>query len=317
MFHICFALTVYSVSIFTIIYQKTKNKRKVLLLKKAIIIGSGPAGISAALYLQRSGKVEVTVISSGAGALEKAEKIENYYGFAEPLTGKQLYENGIKGAQRLGVKIIEEEVVDLTFDMDMKPVVGTDKGEYHADAVLIATGASRKTLKIKGIQEHEGKGVSYCAVCDAFFYRNKKVCVIGSGEYALHEAQVLAQTSESVTILTNGNKLTADVPANISVIEKKLVSVDGENTVESVTFDDGESQPFSGVFIALGVAGSSELARKVGAETENGRIKVNEKMETSIPGLYAAGDCTGGTLQVFKAVYEGSTAALAMLKNFQ
>ncbi len=317
MFHIRFALTVYSVSIFTIIYQKTKNKRKVLLLKKAIIIGSGPAGISAALYLQRSGKVEVTVISSGAGALEKAEKIENYYGFAEPLTGKQLYENGIKGAQRLGVKIIEEEVVDLTFDMDMKPVVGTDKGEYHADAVLIATGASRKTLKIKGIQEHEGKGVSYCAVCDAFFYRNKKVCVIGSGEYALHEAQVLAQTSESVTILTNGNKLTADVPANISVIEKKLVSVDGENTVESVTFDDGESQPFSGVFIALGVAGSSELARKVGAETENGRIKVNEKMETSIPGLYAAGDCTGGTLQVFKAVYEGSTAALAMLKNFQ
>ena len=283
-------------------------------MNKVIIIGSGPAGISAALYLQRSGKAEVTVISNGAGALERAEKIENYYGFSEPITGRELYANGIKGAERLGVRLIEEEVISLSFDAEMKPVVGTTEGEYNADTVLLATGASRKTLNVAGLAEHEGRGVSYCAVCDAFFYRNKDVCVIGSGEYALHEAMILAQTSRSVTLLTNGAPVTAKIPDNIRINEKKLVSVNGDSIVESVTLEDGEALPVSGVFIALGVAGSSELARKVGAETENGRIKVNEAMQTSIPGLYAAGDCTGGTMQIFKAVYEGSTAALAMIK---
>lgn len=283
-------------------------------MKKAIIIGSGPAGISAALYLQRSGKIDVTVISSGIGALAKAEKIENYYGFAEPLTGEQLYNQGIEGAKRLGVKFIEEEVVSLTFNSEFKPVAVTDKGEYQGDALLIATGAARKSVNLKGVKEFEGKGISYCAVCDAFFYRGKDVCVIGNGEYALHEAMVLANTSGSVTILTNGNEMTAALPDNIKLNTKKIISVDGGATVEGITFEDGEKLSASGVFIALGVAGSGDFARKVGAELDNGRIKVNENMETNIPGLYSAGDCTGGTLQVYKAVYEGATAALAMIK---
>ena len=286
-------------------------------MKKVIIIGSGPAGISAALYLQRSGKAEVSVISKGAGALEKAEAIENYYGFAEPVSGIELYENGIKGARRLGVDFISGEAVSMSFDAEMKPVVTTPEKKYNADAVLIATGASRKTLSVEGLAAYEGRGVSYCAVCDAFFYRNKDVCVIGSGEYALHEAMILAQTAKSVTILTNGSPLTAAIPEDIHICQKKVVSINGESVVESVTLEDGETLPVSGVFIALGTAGSTELARKVGAETANGRIKVNEEMQTSIPGVYAAGDCTGGTMQIFKAVYEGSTAALAMLKAFK
>ncbi len=282
-------------------------------MKKAIIVGSGPAGISAALYLQRSGKAEVIIITTGIGALEKAKKIENYYGFDQPISGKELYERGVEGARRLGVQFIEEEVVSLSYNADMKPVVVTDKHEYTADAVLLATGASRKTVPIPGLQEHEGKGVSYCAVCDAFFFRNKPVCVIGSGEYAVHEAQVLANTSQSVTILTNGSLMTASVPENIHVIEKKIAAVTGGTVVEAVRFEDGEELPVKGIFIALGVAGSSDLARKVGAETENNRIKVNEKMQTSLPGLYAAGDCIGGMLQVYKAVSDGAAAGLSML----
>ena len=283
-------------------------------MKKAIIIGSGPAGISAALYLQRSGKVQTVVISKGIGALAKAEKIENFYGFSEPISGRELHENGIEGAKRLGVQFIEEEVVSLSYNAEMHPIVSTTQQDYSADAVLIATGTSRKTVPIKGLKEHEGKGVSYCAVCDAFFFRKKPVCVIGNGEYAVHEAEVLASTSGSVTILTNGLKMASEVPESITVIDKKIISVNGEVTVESVQFEDGDTLEVKGVFVALGVAGSGELARKVGAETENDRIKVNEKMQTNLPGLYAAGDCTGGMLQVYKAVYDGATAGLAMLE---
>lgn len=283
-------------------------------MKKAIIIGSGPAGISAALYLQRSGKVQTVVISKGIGALAKAEKIENFYGFSEPISGRELHENGIEGAKRLGVQFIEEEVVSLSYNAEMHPIVSTTQQDHSADAVLIATGTSRKTVPIKGLKEHEGKGVSYCAVCDAFFFRKKPVCVIGNGEYAVHEAEVLSSTSGSVTILTNGLKMASEVPESIAVIDKKIVSVNGEVTVESVQFEDGDTLEVKGVFVALGVAGSVELARKVGAETENGRIKVNEKMQTNLPGLYAAGDCTGGMLQVYKAVYDGATAGLAMLE---
>ena len=283
-------------------------------MKNVIIIGSGPAGVSAALYLQRSGRIRTTVISNGAGALGKAEMIGNYYGLAKPVTGRELYDNGINSAKSIGVEFINGEVVSLSFDAEMRPVVITTDKEYIADAVLLATGASRNTLKITGVAEHEGKGVSYCAVCDAFFYRNKDVCVIGSGEYALHEAMILSQSSKSVTLLTNGSPLTTEIPDNINVNTKKLMSVNGEAFVESISFEDGEILSVNGVFIALGVAGSSDLAKKVGAETENGIIKVNKNMETSIPRLYAAGDCTGGTMQIFKAVYEGSTAALAILK---
>lgn len=282
-------------------------------MKKAIIIGSGPAGISAALYLKR-GNIDVTVISKGIGALEKAEKIENFYG-TEPVSGIELYNRGIESAKKLGIEFISEQVVSLNFDENFKPIVDTEKNSYKADAVLLAMGVSRRSANIKGLKEFEGKGVSYCAVCDAFFYRNKDVAVLGNGEYALHEASVLAQTSKSVTILSNGLDMETDLPENIGYINKKIISVNGENTVQSVTFDDGETLEISGIFVALGIAGSVDLARKVGVEVSDNKITVNENMQTNIPFIFAAGDCIGGVLQVSKAVSDGARAGLAMI-NF-
>ena len=282
-------------------------------MKKAIIIGSGPAGISAALYLKR-GNIDVTVISKGIGALEKAEKIENFYG-TEPVSGIELYNRGIESAKKLGIEFISEQVVSLNFDENFKPIVDTEKNSYKADAVLLAMGVSRRSANIKGLKEFEGKGVSYCAVCDAFFYRNKDVAVLGNGEYALHEASVLAQTSKSVTILSNGLDMETDLPENIRYINKKIISVNGENTVQSVTFDDGETLEISGIFVAMGIAGSVDLARKVGVEVSDNKIAVNENMQTNIPFIFAAGDCIGGVLQVSKAVSDGAMAGLAMI-NF-
>ena len=283
-------------------------------MKKVIVIGSGPAGISASLYLQRSGNINVTVISKGLGALEKAEKIENFYGFETAVTGEELHRRGVEGAKNLGVGFVEEQVVSLGFDENFKPVIETDKNSYHADAVLIAMGAARKSANIQGLKDFEGRGVSYCAVCDAFFYRNKDVAVLGNGEYALHEALVLAETSKSVTMLSNGFDVNIDIPENIKVITKKIMSVNGENTVRSVTFDDGEILDISGIFVALGVAGSTDLARKTGIEISDNRIIVNDDMQTNIECIFAAGDCTGGVMQVSKAVADGAKAAFAMIR---
>lgn len=273
-------------------------------MSSVIIVGSGPAGISAALYTQRGG-IETTVISSHGGALPKAEKIENYYGFATAVSGEKLYNDGIEGAKRLGVKFIDDEVVSLAFDGSF--TVKTVNGVYNADAVLLATGISRLAPNIQGLKDFEGMGVSYCAVCDGFFFKNKKVGVIGNGEYALHEAEVLSDIAESVTVFTNGEEPIAKFPEAMTVRKEKIKSVGGKPMAIHVELDGGE-ETVGGLFIAYKTAGSTALAKKVGAAVDGNKIVVNENMRTSINGLFAAGDCTGGLLQISKAVYEGAKA---------
>ena len=276
-----------------------------------VIIGSGPAGVSAALYAVRAG-VDTTVLTKGPGALDRAEKIENYYGFAQPVSGAELERRSMENARRLGVQFITAEAVGLTYtDRLTVETVGKD---YPADAVILATGASRAVPRIPGLAGLEGHGVSYCAACDAFFYRGKDVAVLGSGEYALHEVQALLPVVRSVTLLTNGAPLTADFPPEVTVCPQAVEAVLGETVVTGVQLSDGAQLPVSGVFVALGVAGSTALARKIGAEVDGNRIVVDARMQTTVPGLYAAGDCTGGLLQVAKAVYEGAQAGTEAAK---
>ena len=280
-------------------------------MSKIVIIGSGPAGCSAALYAARAG-LEVTVISMGVGALGKAEQIQNYYGFEEGITGAELYRRGIAGAKAVGAKFITAEVVGLDYAATL--VVQTTAGDYPADAVILATGTGRIAPKIVGLAEHEGRGVSYCAACDAFFYRGKTAAVLGNGEYALHEVQALLPLAGRVILCTNGEPLTADFPEGVERCTEKLTAVEGEPNVTALRLENGEILPVDGLFIALGVAGSAALARKLGAPVKNGQIMADEKMQTGIPGLYAAGDCAGGMLQVCKAVYEGALAATEAIK---
>ena len=277
----------------------------------AVIIGTGPAGISAALYTARAG-IKTTVIGKGLGALEKAEKIENYYGFSEPITGRELIENGIEQAKRIGAEIITDEVVGLGYTD--KLTVKTINGEYPADCVILTTGSSRQSPNIKGILEYEGRGVSYCAVCDAFFHKGKDVAVLGCCEYALAEATELLPVTNSVTLITNGTVPTPKIPPEIKIITTAIEEFAGNQVLEKVIFKDGAEILVSGVFVAIGVAGSSELARKMGVEINGNTIVVDSRMATNIPGLYAAGDCTGGMLQIAKAVYQGAVAGTEVIK---
>ena len=278
------------------------------------IVGSGPAGISAALYLKRAG-MQVTILAKDGGALLKADHIENYYGFSEPISGKELHRRGVENAKRLGCVFREEEVFSIEYSNGF--TVKTNRGVYQADAVILATGAARKAPRIDGLSAFEGSGVSYCAVCDAFFYRKKDVAVLGSGEYAAHEAEILKQTSGSVTILTNGMPFTGTLPDEVMCDTRKIAAIVGEQTVSGICFEDGTTLPISGVFVAVGVASSTDLARKIGALTEGTRIVVDENGATNVPGLYAAGDCTGGLLQISTAVAEGAKAAMAIIRLLQ
>lgn len=280
-------------------------------MSELIVIGHGPAGLSAAIYAVRAG-IHTIVIGKDGGALSRADQVENYFGFEEPISGRNLIDRGIQQAKRLGVEIIEDEVVGIGFESDF--TVKTTHGEYKAKSVILATGAGRFTPKIQGLEQYDGKGVSYCAVCDAFFHRGKDVAVLGGGEYALSEAQELQPIVKSVTILSNGEEPSAKIPPEFKVITKGIETFSGDEILKEVRFQDGTSLAVSGVFVAMGVAASGDLARKLGAEVSGKKIVVNDAMETGIPGIFAAGDCTGGLLQIAKAVYQGAVAGTEAVK---
>lgn len=294
-----------------------------------IIVGAGPGGISAALYAGRA-NLKVLVLYYGESQLEKAHKIDNYYGFEEGISGLQLYRNGIKQAENLGIDVVNSEVMNIeAASMDAFPLysVKTNTEEYSAPVVVLATGNKKLRPNVAGIAELEGKGVSYCAVCDGFFYRRKKVCVIGDKRYALQEALHLANIAESVTILTNGSdavikslleeervRISEETAAKIAVDSRKITRILGEQKVSGVAFAEGENLEADGVFVALGEAGGADFAKKIGLAMNGDSIAADEKMQTNAKGIYSCGNVNGGLLQVSKAVYEGAVAGLSAVE---
>lgn len=277
-----------------------------------LIIGGGPAGLSAAIYAARAG-IQTIVAYKDGGALEKTDKIENYFGFVDIVSGPELLARGRAQAERLGAQLIQTEVTGVEY-AEKGFTVKTTQGAFPADAVILATGAPRATPPIPGVREFEGRGVSYCAICDAFFYRGKAVSVLGEGEYALEEARTLLPVAASVTLLTSGAPAPSELPEGLFVDTRPVAAVEGEDKVAHVTFQSGDPLAVDGVFIAYGTAGSSDFARKLGAQLDGNKIQAAEDGATAVPGLFAAGDCTGGLLQVAKAVSDGAQAALSAIK---
>ena len=223
-----------------------------------IIIGAGPAGISASLYLKRANK-NVLVLYKNESQLSKAHKIDNYYGFVDGISGNDLFEDGIKQAINLGIDVREEEVLDIQFGLD-EYMLKSNKDTYQAKYIILATGNKKLRPNIKGVLDYEGKGVSYCAICDGFFYRGKKIAVIGDSLYAKEEAEVLKNISPNVCILSNGKKYQ---DSEFEVIETKIKELQGSEKLERVLFEDGNTIDVDACFIALGSAGGVDLRKNL------------------------------------------------------
>lgn len=287
-----------------------------------IIIGAGPAGISASLYTVRK-NLKTLIIYKEQSALEKAIKIENYYGFENGISGKELYKTGINQAKNLGAELLEEEATDIKMsniliNKETKKIenitftVSTLTKSFETKSIILATGSKRNKPNIKNIEQFEGKGVSYCAVCDGFFYKNKNVAIIGNGNYAIQEAKNLQNIAKEITIFTNGKQEPQNQIPNVKINTKEIQEILGQDTVQTIKFKNGEEQAIDGIFIAEGTAGSTDFAKELGAKIDKNVIEVNENMQTSVSGLFACGDCIGGISQIFKNVYEGAKAGIAV-----
>lgn len=273
----------------------------------SIIIGAGPAGISTAIYLKRYNLTPL-VIYNGIGALENA-KIENYYAI-KSISGKDLFFEGIEQAKNLGIDIVCEEVLSINPYDNME--VKTTTNGYNAKSIVIATGKPRQKLLIKGAQKFLGNGISMCATCDGFFYRNKRIGIVGSGKFMEAELEVLKRFTKDIIVFTNGISLQLECD---NVVNDKITEVMGDDKFEGVKTENN-SYNLDGLFVAIGTANALDFANHIGIEVDsNSNIVVDNNYMTNIKGVFAAGDVIGGLLQVVKAASDGANTALS-IKNY-
>ncbi len=288
------------------------------------IIGAGPAGYSAAIYAIRSGINTVLFDKGmGGGLAAIAPNIENYAGFVE-IPGIDLMEKMKKHVEKYTKINFNEEVEDITKENN-EFLIKTNKEKYKVKSVLFTTGTEHRKLDAPGEKELSGKGVSYCATCDGFFFKDKKVAVVGGGNSALIEAIYLKQIgcSELYVIHRRDQFRAEESYVNEAkekgvkfVLDSTVEKINGENNVKSLDLKDkgtGEIRKIEvdGVFISIGEIPQNDLAKKLGVKTdEHGFIKIDRQGRTSVKGVYAAGDITGGLRQVITAAAEGAVAAL-------
>lgn len=294
-----------------------------------LIIGGGPGGMAAAIYGSRS-RLKTAILEKGrlGGQAATTEELENYPGFSRGQTGPALMESMVEHAISFGTEIIHEEVIDLELEADIKRVRTKSGHEYLAKTIILATGAEPKSLNIKGEHSHRGKGVSYCATCDADFFEELDVIVVGNGDAAVEEAIYLTKFAETVTIIvrrTEGNLRCNKTSAERAFANPKikwvwdsvLEEIRGDGLVDSVVIKNLKTGEFSlmetsGVFFFVGTAPKTNILQGKVKLNQEGYIITNDLMETSLPGVYAVGDVREKFLrQVVTAVSDGATAAVA------
>ena len=273
------------------------------MIYDCIIIGKGPAGITAGIYLKRYG-YEPMIIAKDGGALERVKDIENYYGISH-ITGHELLQTGENQAKSFGISIKEEEVLEINKECHF--LITTNENTYEAKTVILACGTSRnRYAKADNLE-----GVSYCATCDGFFYRKKKIALIGNGKYMAHELSVLENICKDITVFTDGKSLEAEINSSIPVVLDPIDKVVGDIHIEAIEAG-GKRYPIDGCFVAIGNASGFTLAKHLGMELKGNNIVVDENLMTNIDGLFSCGDSIGGLLQVSKAVGEGAVCATSV-----
>jgi len=294
-----------------------------------VIIGAGPAGLTATIYALRGGLKVLTIECAGAGGqMLQTYAVDNYPGLPG-ISGIELGEKMNEHAVSLGAKIISENVVDVRFE-DFRKMVVTDKGEYETKNIIIATGASHAKLGIAREEELAGMGVSYCATCDGAFYQGADVAVVGGGDVAVEDAIFLANSCANVYLIHRRDSLRAAKGVknqlrnheNIHIIWDSVVeSLEGEFELEGLKVRNLKTQevmelPVEGMFVAVGINPTTDLFSGIVEMDEKGYVKAGEDCRTSIPGIYAIGDARKKPLrQIVTAVADGANAIESLLRD--
>jgi len=285
-------------------------------LYDVVIIGAGPAGLQAAINAVRK-KATVLVLGRPERSSLYRAHIENYLCIDGVREGAELLTVGIGQIKRFGAEYLAEDVLYVDHVSETLAVRVESGREIKARSLIFATGTSRKKLKVKGEKELSGKGVSYCVDCDANFYRNAKVVVVGNESAAVDGALTLLGYASEVHLITKGLSVSEELhnkllESGVKVqINNWISEIQGENSVEGVLLEDGSCLDVEGIFIELGAKGALELATNIGVQLDSDtftHIDCNKKQQTNIPGVYAAGDIAGHPYQMAKAVGEGCVA---------
>lgn len=294
--------------------------------ERVVIIGSGPAGLTAALYTARAQLQPVVIVGSQLGGqVAITYDVENYPGFPDGLGGPELVELMQRQAERFGARLVYDEVVSVDFTQGSPFTVKTHSEEYLADAVIVTAGASAKKLNVPGEAEYTGKGVSYCATCDGFFFRGKDVLVVGGGDSAVEEGLFLTRFANKVEIvhrrdaLRAGQTLQKRAFANDKLAfrwNSLITEIHGNGAVQSVTLEDsltGAQTRYEtdGVFIFIGHYPNTNFLQGQLAMDEQGYVITDERMRTSVSGVFAAGEIQDPLYrQVATSVGQGCAAAM-------
>ncbi len=292
------------------------------------IVGAGPAGMSAAIYGSRGQLNTILFGDETKGNLYKSHLIANYLAFPNAITGPELTKLSIKHATSFGATHQKNEIIDITINQDGTFQLKDNLQNTHqSKTVIIATGQSYVLSGIRGEKEFTGKGVSYCVTCDGYFYKNKKVIVIGNGDFAADEALQLLSYTNDITVLSHGKDFQINdtflddlQKNNIKMIRtSRLGLINGEEKITGVTSIEPLANGNSffeaeGIFMAIGQAGANAFSKKLGLEMDGNFIKTDKNGKTNIKGLFAAGDCTGSPPQVASSVGSGCNAALSAIK---
>ena len=297
-----------------------------------IIIGSGPAGLSAAIYAQRACLDTIVIEKNGisGGQVLNTWEVDNYPGFPG-VTGFELSRQFREHANKLGARVVQDEVVQVELSGNVKKVV-CEEETYEARCVILASGAHHRTLEVPGEEELRGAGVSYCATCDGAFFRGRTVAVVGGGDAALEDAIFLARMCEKVYIVHRRDKLRGakrlqerlQALENIEFVwNSETVAIEGNAQVEALRLrktKTGEERRLDvdGVFIAVGIAPESELYAGQLELDEQGYIRADESGQTSVPGVFAAGDVrTKALRQILTAASDGANCVASAERYLQ
>ncbi|MFH1592077.1 MAG: FAD-dependent oxidoreductase [Candidatus Woesearchaeota archaeon] len=288
---------------------------------EAIVIGCGPAGLSAAIYLGRAKVKTLLIGKSKESQLIKAHKIENYFGFPEGITGKDLLNKGIKQVKKFKVNVVENEVTDIDkIKEEFKVKLGNSQ-EHTAKVIIIATGTPIKLSGIKNEEQLTGKGLHYCVECDGAFYQKKKVAVIGNGNHAAESAIDLVTFTKDITIISNADNFNFSEEMkkqikkhNIKLTNEKVSEFSGKKFLDTITLNNNKKLKVNGVFMACGTASALDFSSKLALNINQNILVVDKNNMTSIKGIFAAGNCSGRCRQVANNVGQGCNAGVNAIK---